>query len=69
MVGSSIVAGILKVHFLQFYHCGTQNFPERVFGSLSITATSLNAATGPILSRISRIHSVAISASGRLTPW
>ena len=42
--------------------------PERVFGRRSTTATSLNAATGPIFSRTSLMHSALISSSVLVVP-
>src|SRR4051812_11684803 len=68
-LGSSIVAGM--VHSSPsaiFLMVPRRIFPERVFGSRPTVMASLNAATGPSLSRTSATISFSISAGSRLTP-
>src|SRR5262249_46530588 len=69
MTGSSMVAGMLHgCSSAIFFMVPRRILPERVFGSRATVMASLNAATGPILSRTSFTISCSISFGGRVTP-
>src|SRR5262249_50080551 len=69
MTGSSIVARTFHGSpSAIFFIVPRRILPERVFGNRATAMATLNAATGPIFSRMSAMHSFSISAGGRLTP-
>ena len=66
MVGSSMVAGMLKLApSTIFFMVPRRIFPERVFGSRATVTAALKAATGPILSRTRSTTSFSIAAPSR----
>ena len=69
IAGSSIVGGILcSTPSAIFLIVPLKIFPDLVFGNLFITITTLNAATGPILSLTIWTHSLDIVSLFLSTP-
>src|SRR5258708_40223090 len=68
-LGSSMVAGIVQGSpSAIFLMVPRRILPERVFGSRATVIASLNAATGPSLSRTSAPISFSVSAWALVTP-